>query len=84
VVDQYGLENRFAEIQVADFGSCVPTSSSHAKNGELIGAPVFRSPEASLHLQWGTATDIWSFGAMVSLLLSRINNNLGTYRSLSS
>jgi serine/threonine protein kinase len=59
-------DNRFTEIQVADFGSCVPEDSTHAKNGALIGTSIFRSPEASLKLQWGTPTDIWSFGATVS------------------
>ncbi len=68
-VDREDSEDRFGEVQVADFGSCVLASSTHAKNGELIGAPIFRSPEASLRLPWGTATDIWSFGAMVSLPL---------------
>jgi serine/threonine protein kinase len=62
---QEDSENRFAEIQVADFGSCVPADSIHAKKGDLIGTSIFRSPEASLKMQWGTPTDIWSFGAMV-------------------
>ena len=56
---------RISEALLADFGSCFPSSSSYAKKGELIGAPIFRSPEACLNIPWGTSTDIWSFGAMV-------------------
>lgn len=33
------------------------------EDGHVIGAAVFRSPEAMLNLKWGTATDIWSFDA---------------------
>jgi serine/threonine protein kinase len=57
---------RFSEVQVADLGTCVNTSAEYAKDGTLIGAPMFRSPEACLGLRWGTPTDIWSFGATVS------------------
>lgn len=35
---------------------------------------MFRSPEAMLDLVWGTATDIWSFGATVRPQLSRTCN----------
>lgn len=57
---------RFSEIMLADLGSCVPATSIYAKEGDGIGAAIFRSPEASLHLPWGPSTDIWSFGATVS------------------
>ncbi|TAQ85273.1 hypothetical protein B7494_g6406 [Chlorociboria aeruginascens] len=56
---------RFSDVLLADFGSCVPATSDFAKNGDLIGAAMFRSPEANLHLSWGPSTDIWSFGAML-------------------
>jgi hypothetical protein len=32
-----------------------------------MGAAIFRSPEAMLNLRWGPSTDIWSFGATVSI-----------------
>ena len=51
---------------MADFGSTVHSDSSYARNGDPIGTPIFRSPEAHLQMKWGTATDSWSFGAMVS------------------
>lgn len=35
--------------------------------GALIGAAIFRSPEAIFQRGIGPATDIWSFGAMVGL-----------------
>lgn len=62
---------RFTDVQLADFGSTVPRDSLHAQNCDPIGTPIFRSPEAHLQMQWGTATDIWSFGAMASLILSQ-------------
>ncbi|KAK4979606.1 hypothetical protein LTR28_003707 [Elasticomyces elasticus] len=31
--------------------------------GHIIGAAIFRSPEAMLQMRWATPTDIWSFGA---------------------
>ncbi|RAL08545.1 putative serine/threonine protein kinase [Aspergillus homomorphus CBS 101889] len=52
-----------------DFGSTVPASSAYAKDGNMIGAPIWRSPEVHLRIGWGTAPDIWSFGAtLISLL----------------
>lgn len=42
--------------------------SGHAKDGDQIGTPIFRSPEAQLEMRWDTATDIWSFATMVSLI----------------
>ncbi|KAE9969015.1 hypothetical protein EG328_007130 [Venturia inaequalis] len=64
-VQQDGSIIRFSEVLLADFGSCVPSSSNYAQQGELIGTSIFRSPEASLKLPWGPSTDIWSFGALV-------------------
>lgn len=57
---------RFSEVQHAYFESTVHVDSSHARNSDPIGTPIFRSPEAHLRMRWGTATDIWSFGATVS------------------
>ncbi|EZF33469.1 serine/threonine protein kinase [Trichophyton interdigitale MR816] len=61
-------ESRFTDVQLADFGSTVHENSIHAQRGEPIGTPIFRSPEAQLEMKWGTATDIWSFGAMASVI----------------
>jgi serine/threonine protein kinase len=44
--------------------------SPYAQNGDPIGTPIFRSPEAHLQMSWSTATDIWSFGAMASFKYS--------------
>ncbi|PGH07313.1 serine/threonine protein kinase [Blastomyces parvus] len=71
VLVNYGENNgdRFAEVQLADLGSTVHKDSGHARDGDPIGTPIFRSPEAHLSISWDTATDIWSFGAMVISLL---------------
>ena len=61
-----GDGSRFSQIQLADFGCTVHKDSEDAMNGKGIGAPIFRSPESHLCMRWGSATDIWSFGAMVS------------------
>ncbi|RMD41377.1 hypothetical protein DV735_g3756, partial [Chaetothyriales sp. CBS 134920] len=62
-------DRRFSEIQLGDCGGVVSEQSNFAKEGHLIGAGFTRSPEATLQLPWGTATDIWSFGnAILSLL----------------
>jgi hypothetical protein len=67
VLVNYGnSESRFKKVQLADFGSTVHKDSSYARNGDSIGTPIFRSPEAHLQMSWDTATDIWSFGAMAS------------------
>lgn len=63
-------EFRFKDVQLADFGSTVRMDSTYARDGDSIGTPMFRSPEAHLQMSWGTATDIWSFGATASLQLS--------------
>lgn len=70
VLVNYGCTNiRFTDVQLADFGSTVNINSSFAQNGDSIGTPIFRSPEAQLQMKWSTETDIWSFGAMVSVIL---------------
>ncbi|KAK3311893.1 hypothetical protein B0H66DRAFT_578709 [Apodospora peruviana] len=64
-----GDDQRFSDIQLGDCGGVVSQDSSFAKEGHFIGAAFTRSPEATFQLPWGTATDIWSFGAaMLSLV----------------
>lgn len=36
----------------------------------IIGATIFRSPEAMLNLIWGPPTDIWSLGATASIIFT--------------
>ncbi|EZF98638.1 serine/threonine protein kinase [Trichophyton rubrum MR1459] len=50
--------SRFTDVQLADFGSTIHKDSSHARNGDPIGTPIFRSPEAHLQMRWSTSTDI--------------------------
>ncbi|KAH8765792.1 putative serine/threonine protein kinase [Hyaloscypha finlandica] len=64
---------RFREVELGDCGdACLVNPKNHLKLGEsghMIGAHMFRSPEAMLNLRWGTATDIWSFGTtLISLI----------------
>jgi len=64
---------RLREVELGDCGdACLVNPKDHLKlgeNGHLIGAHMFRSPEAMLNLRWGTATDIWSFGTtLISLI----------------
>ncbi|KAJ8106697.1 hypothetical protein OPT61_g9367 [Boeremia exigua] len=60
---------RFTDVKLADCGSTVHKDSGHAIDGDIIGAALFRSPEAQLQLRWSTATDIWSLGTtLISLL----------------
>ena len=58
-------QRQITEVQLADFGSTVSEKSRHAKDGDDISSPIFRSPEAQMQLPWTTATDIWSFGVTV-------------------
>lgn len=71
---------------LADCGSTVHGDSEYAKMGDIIGAPIFRSPEAQLQMRWGTATDIWSLGAMASDLVLISDKLINSYllRSLSA
>lgn len=67
---------RITDVKLADFESTVPEDSQYAKDGDPIGTAIFRSPEAHLQMQWGTPTDVWSFGTMVSIFRpSRLNRN---------
>lgn len=56
---------RFSNVRLADLGSCVPETSAYATEGDVIGAGIFRSPEANLSLPWDKSTDVWSFGTTV-------------------
>lgn len=70
VLVNYGVGDiRFTDVQLADMGSTVPANSAYAKDGDMIGAPIWRSPEAHLQIGWDTPTDIWSFGALVSVII---------------
>ncbi|KIN07780.1 hypothetical protein OIDMADRAFT_140304 [Oidiodendron maius Zn] len=63
---------RFREVELGDCGdACFVNPKDHlklGKNGHIIGAHMFRSPEALLNLRSGAPTDIWSFGTtLISL-----------------
>ncbi|KAK0128745.1 hypothetical protein ONS95_000700 [Cadophora gregata] len=64
---------RFEEAELGDCGDVYRVDpKDHVKVGEdghMIGAHMFRSPEAMLNLRWGTATDIWSFGTTLIRLI---------------
>jgi serine/threonine protein kinase len=72
VLVNYGKDanNRFADVKLCDLESTVKDDCEYALEGAPIGTAIFRSPEAQLNMRWGTPTDIWSFGAMVSDLIS--------------
>jgi serine/threonine protein kinase len=69
---------QITEVQLADFGSTISQTSGHATDGDDIGTPIFRSPEAQLQMSWTTATDIWSFGIMVCRRSKPTSNDLLT------
>jgi serine/threonine protein kinase len=56
----------FSDVQLGDLGSVCHVDSKWAKSGTPLGAPMWRSPEMLMETPWGTPTDIWSFGAVVS------------------
>lgn len=59
ILVKYGLGDvRFTDVQLADCGNTLPADSAYAKDGDLIGAPTWRSPEGQLRIGWGTQTDI--------------------------
>lgn len=69
ILVNYGTApDRFSEVQLGDCGEAiiVDPKASPFEEGHVIGAAIFRSPEAMLNLRWRTPTDIWSFGATVS------------------
>ncbi|KAF1841374.1 kinase-like protein [Cucurbitaria berberidis CBS 394.84] len=72
ILVNYGNEtDRFSDVELGDCADAyrVDPNADPFEVGHLIGAAIFRSPEANLQLRWGTATDIWSFGAtLISLI----------------
>lgn len=60
-------DSRFSDIQLGDLGGTSPVDSKWAKQGIPVGAPIWNSPEVVMETSWNTATDIWSFGAVVCL-----------------
>ncbi|KAI1144251.1 STE/STE20 protein kinase [Hypoxylon sp. FL0543] len=62
-------EIRFSDVQLGDFGGTYPQESEWAKSGTPIGAPIWNSPEVLMETPWNTATDIWSFGAVLISLI---------------
>ncbi|KAH9871716.1 hypothetical protein J1614_005972 [Plenodomus biglobosus] len=68
--------SRFSDVQLGDLGGCYPADSEWAMSGTFVGAPMWSSPEILLEDPWNTATDIWSFGAMLISLIYGRNFNL--------
>ncbi|EEP78590.1 predicted protein [Uncinocarpus reesii 1704] len=58
------------EVALGDCGdACNIDTLADSEDGHIIGAGIFRSPEAMLNLKWGPPTDIWSFGTtLISLI----------------
>jgi len=66
---RFSLKHLDSPIQLGGCGGVVPEGSKHSSLAQLIGSSLTRSPEAQLILPWTRATDIWSFGNLVSSLL---------------
>lgn len=68
ILVNYGRDSaRFDDVQLGDCGdTCMIDPNADPLEGHVIGAAIFRSPEAMLNLRWKAPTDIWSFGATVS------------------
>ncbi|MCJ1411407.1 hypothetical protein MMC19_005496 [Ptychographa xylographoides] len=67
LVNYDGSGSRFSDVKLADCGDCTHVDSVVEEH--IIGATIFRSPEAMLNLIWGPPTDIWSLGAtLISLI----------------
>ncbi|KAK2808717.1 hypothetical protein FQN50_004388 [Emmonsiellopsis sp. PD_5] len=61
----------FSEVVLGDYGDTyhMDTTADPNEDGHIIGAAIFRSPEAMFNLRWGPPTDIWSFGVtLISLI----------------
>ena len=57
---------RFLDVQLGDFGGRYTEDSKYAKDGTPVGAPMWSSPRVIMETSWNTATNIWSFGTVVS------------------
>ncbi|EPE26520.1 Protein kinase-like (PK-like) [Glarea lozoyensis ATCC 20868] len=70
LINCYSASHRIKDVVLADYGdACLLNDLKPEGNEHIIGAHMFRSPEAMLNMRWGTATDIWSFGAtLISLI----------------
>jgi serine/threonine protein kinase len=66
---QEDADDRFSEVQLGDLGGCYPADSKWATSGTMVGTPMWTSPEMLMETPWNTASDIWSFGAMVSFAI---------------
>jgi len=65
-------DNRFSEVQLGDLGGCSSIHSKWATSGTFVGTPMWTSPEVIMEMPWNTASDIWSFGTLVRMLLDSI------------
>ena len=62
--------SRFSDVKLADCGDSTHVDSVVEEH--IIGATIFRSPEAILNLIWGPPTDIWSLGATARFPLATL------------
>lgn len=78
ILVNYGLDSaRFCEVQLGDCGdACIVDPNADPFQGHVIGAAIFRSPEAMHNLRWKAPTDIWSFGATASWISPHSSTNL--------
>ncbi|KAH6718023.1 kinase-like domain-containing protein [Leptodontidium sp. 2 PMI_412] len=53
-------------VKIIDFGVASQPGEDRCR---MITNPYWRSPESWVGIPWGTATDIWSFGAVIGSLL---------------
>ncbi|KAF1846888.1 putative serine/threonine protein kinase [Cucurbitaria berberidis CBS 394.84] len=67
---------RFSDVQLGDLGGCYHVDSEWATSGTLVGAPIWSSPEVIMEMPWNTASDIWSFGAVMITLIYGGNFNI--------
>lgn len=56
---------KVVEAQLADLGSTLSHESKYAKEGHMVGTPIFAAPEVMLSMHWSTSADIWSLGTTV-------------------
>ncbi|KAL2048848.1 hypothetical protein ABVK25_010906 [Lepraria finkii] len=71
LVNYGGASARFSDVQLGDCGDAYRFNpkADPLEEGHVIGAAIFRSPEAMLNLRWGPPTDIWSLGTtLISLI----------------